>query len=77
MIQWESQPGAGGKSMARTPWVDQDACISCGLCVSNCPEVFRFNDSGKSEVFDPTGAPEERIQQAIDGCPVQCIAWRD
>lgn len=63
--------------MAKTPWVDQEACISCGLCISTCPGVFRFNEDGKSEVFDPVGASEQEIQVAIDGCPVQCISWKD
>lgn len=63
--------------MARTPKVDQDACISCGLCVSTCPGVFRFNSERKSEVYNPTGAPEKEIQPAIDGCPVQCISWEE
>ncbi len=62
--------------MARIPTVDQDSCISCGLCVSTCPGVFRFNEDGKSEVYDPNGASEQDIQQAIDGCPVQCISWK-
>jgi ferredoxin len=56
--------------------VDQDSCISCGLCVSTCPEVFRFNSSGKSEAYNSEGATEQEIQQAIDGCPVQCISWK-
>ncbi|CAG0948364.1 ferredoxin [Geobacter sp.] len=63
--------------MARTPWVDQEACISCGLCASICPGVFRFAENGKSEVYDPAGASEQEIQQAIDGCPVQCISWKE
>lgn len=63
--------------MARRPWIDQEACISCGLCSSVCPEVFRFAENGKSEVYNPTGAPEEKIQEAIDGCPVQCISWKE
>ncbi len=63
--------------MARRPWVDQESCISCGLCSSVCPEVFRFAENGKSEVYDPTGAPEKKIQEAIDGCPVQCISWKE
>ena len=61
--------------MGKKPVVDQDNCISCGLCISACPTVFHFNRSGKSEVYDSTGASEEQIQQAIDGCPVQCISW--
>ncbi len=63
--------------MPRIPQVDQEACISCGLCVSTCPGVFRFNENGKSEVYDPAGAAEREIQQAIDGCPVQAISWKE
>lgn len=63
--------------MAKRPQVDQEACISCGLCVSTCPGVFRFNDDGKSEVYDAAGATEGEIQQAIDGCPVQAISWQE
>jgi ferredoxin len=62
--------------MARTPLVDQEVCISCGLCISICPNVFRFNNSGRSECFNPEGASEAEIQSAIDGCPVQAISWK-
>ncbi|MDD2733817.1 MAG: ferredoxin [Desulfuromonadaceae bacterium] len=55
--------------------VETENCISCGLCISTCPAVFRFDASGKSESFDPAGASEADIQSAIDGCPVQCIRW--
>jgi ferredoxin len=55
--------------------VETENCISCGLCISTCPAVFRFDSNGKSECFDPAGAPEAEIQSAIDGCPVQCIHW--
>jgi ferredoxin len=61
--------------MARKPFVDQDQCISCGLCASVVPEVFRLNGNNVSEPYAPFGAPEEKIQQAIDGCPVSCISW--
>lgn len=64
--------------MPKTPYVDQDICISCGLCVNNLPEVFRFDDSGKAECYDPTGASEDNIQsEAIDVCPVSCIHWKE
>lgn len=62
--------------MSKIPVVDQDACISCGLCVSSCPTVFRFNSAGKSECYDPDGADEASIQAAMDGCPVQAISWQ-
>ena len=61
--------------MAKIPAVDQEVCISCGLCISICPNVFRFNNSGRSECFNPEGASEAEIQTALDGCPVQAIRW--
>lgn len=64
--------------MAREVWVDEDSCISCGLCIDNLPDVFRYAGSGKAECYDPAGASQEEIQNdAIDACPVQCIHWKD
>jgi ferredoxin len=66
----------GENNVARTPWVDKDECISCGICKTNCPEVFRFDAHRKAECYNPEGASEEAIQsQAIDLCPVSCISW--
>ena len=62
--------------MIRMVAVDTDACISCGLCVSLAPEVFRFVN-GKSSVHDPQGASAKKIQECIDGCPVSAIGWRN
>lgn len=59
----------------KTVVVETEDCISCGLCISICPAVFRFDSTGRSECFDPAGATEAEIQNAIDGCPVQCISW--
>ncbi len=61
--------------MARKPIIDQDICIGCELCVGTAPEVFRMTDGNIAEVFDPFGASEELIQEAIDCCPVNCISW--
>jgi ferredoxin len=61
--------------MAKKPFVDQDVCISCRLCVEAVPEVFRMNEDNLAEVYNPSGAPEAEIQKAIDGCPVNCIYW--
>lgn len=62
--------------MARIVQVDREECISCGLCVSLEPEVFRF-ENGTSVAYNPSGAPEERIQACIDGCPVAAISWEE
>jgi ferredoxin len=63
--------------MAKVPYVDKDACTSCGVCVENVPTVFRYDDDMKAEVFDPNGASEAEIQDAIDMCPAACIHWQE
>ena len=55
-------------------FVDQDACIGCGLCTGTAPDVFQMNDTGKAEAFadtSPTNKPD--VDAAIDGCPVAAI----
>ena len=64
--------------MSRIPAIDEAACIGCQACVEVCPEVFVFSDTlGWAMVMFPDGAPEEKIQEAIDICPVHCIDWVD
>lgn len=62
--------------MSKKVVVDQEACISCGLCVSILPEVFRFEE-GKSVAYDPEGASEGKIQECVEGCPVGAISWQE
>jgi ferredoxin len=61
--------------MAKKPVIDQDICTGCELCVGTVPDVFRMNEQNVAEVFEPFGASEELIQEAIDNCPVNCISW--
>jgi ferredoxin len=62
----------------RVPKIEIEDCIACGNCQVVCPEVFRLNENlGHSEVINPQGAPEEKIQEAMDQCPAQCIHWAD
>nr|WP_297171869.1 ferredoxin [uncultured Agathobaculum sp.] len=55
--------------------IDRDGCISCGLCESTCPAVFRIADDGLAEVYhQPADAAEQAdAQTAADGCPVSVI----
>ncbi|MEW6657434.1 MAG: ferredoxin [Thermodesulfobacteriota bacterium] len=60
------------------PLIVEEECIACGACVEICPEVFALNESlGFAQVLNPGGAPEEKIQEAMDACPVSCIHWAD
>lgn len=63
--------------MARTPVVDKETCIACEVCTQICPEVFEMQADGKSGVHDPQGAPEEKIEEAMDSCPVAAITWQE
>ena len=64
--------------MDRLVYIDTDECIGCESCVELCPEVFGFNqEEEKAEVILPEGGPEECIEEAMDGCPVECIHWQD
>jgi len=56
-------------------YVDQDLCISCGLCISTCGEVFDWNDDDKAEAKVPEvpAELEDAVQEAIDGCPTEAI----
>ena len=55
--------------------IDKAGCISCGLCVSICPEVFRMADDGLAEVYaDPVPeSVEDKAEEARDNCPVSVI----
>ena len=59
----------------RVARVDPSLCQSAEICVSIAPAVFRLNDEELSEVYNPEGADEATIQQAIDSCPYQAISW--
>lgn len=61
--------------MNRISFVDQNECTGCEACVASTPKVFRMTADGLAEVHDAQGDSEERIQEAMDGCPVSCIHW--
>ena len=56
--------------------IDRDGCISCGLCASNCPEVFQMADDGLAEVYvnEVPAEQESAVEEAIEGCPVSVIS---
>jgi ferredoxin len=54
--------------------VDKSLCIGCGNCVSVYPEGFEMEDDGKSHYIDSVEGDAEKIQEAIDECPVAAIS---
>ena len=62
----------------KTPKIDKDKCIACGLCPSIAASTFRMTeDNAKAEVYDPAGDEEAMVQMAIDSCPTQAISWEE
>jgi ferredoxin len=55
--------------------VDPDLCISCGLCISTCGDVFHWGDDEKAEAIEedvPTEL-EDSVREAIESCPTEAI----
>jgi len=52
--------------------VNQNACIGCGLCASLCPDVFVFNEDGKSEVISQDNVAGAK--EAASACPAGAIS---
>ena len=51
-----------------------DGCISCGACVTTCPEVFSIDEDGLAEACGEVASEyEEAAKEARDDCPVSVI----
>ncbi len=57
--------------------VNNAKCISSEDCVESAPSVFRLDAEGKSEVYNPTGAPDAAILAAARACPARAIVVVD
>ena len=56
-------------------YVDQDLCISCGVCIGMCPDVYDWNDDEKADVTkDPVPEEhQEEAKEAQEACPTEAI----
>jgi len=52
--------------------VNKDLCIGCGTCTALCPNSFKLDSNGKSEVTNQEDT--ECAQKAAESCPVQAIS---
>jgi len=71
-----SDPLLGGSLREKAVWVDEAVCIGCRYCAHVAANTFVVEpDRGRSRVIRQDGDSGERIQEAIDTCPVDCIHW--
>ena len=56
-------------------FVDENTCISCGLCEGICPEVFTL-ETGVSTAIEGEVPQEyeDATREACDSCPVTAIS---
>lgn len=70
------EPLLGGKLLQKAVWVDEAVCIGCRYCAHVAGNTFVVESRwGRSRVIRQDGDTTERIQEAIDTCPVDCIHW--
>lgn len=54
--------------------IDREGCISCGMCIAICPEVFRMGEDDKAEAYAEVSSDNKNeAKEAEDGCPVSVI----
>jgi ferredoxin len=70
------EPVLGGALRQKAVWVDEAVCIGCRYCAHVATNTFVVEaDWGRSRAIRQDGDSTERIQEAIDTCPVDCIHW--
>ena len=56
--------------------LDKNKCIGCGSCAAICPEIFRMDEDGKSEVIQEEIEKLGCAKTAEESCPVKIIEIR-
>jgi len=72
------EPVLGGELRQKAVWVDEAVCIGCRYCAHVATNTFVVEPEwGRSRALRQDGDSTQRIQEAIDTCPVDCIHWVD
>lgn len=55
--------------------VDPELCISCGVCIETCPDLFDWDEEDKAVATqeDVPDDLEECAHEAVEGCPTEAI----
>lgn len=71
-----NEPLLGGTLRQKAVWVDEAVCIGCRYCAHVATHTFVVETNwGRSRAIRQDGDSTDRIQEAIDTCPVDCIHW--
>ena len=77
-LQTGDEPVLGGELRQKAVWVEESDCIGCRYCAHVASNTFlMIADTGRCRAIRQDGDSIERIQEAIDTCPVDCIHWVD
>ena len=72
------EPSLGGALREKAVWVDESDCIGCRYCAHVASNTFvMVPETGRCRAVRQDGDSIDRIQEAIDTCPVDCIHWID
>lgn len=52
--------------------IDESLCTGCGLCASNCPDLFEVGEDSLAHV-KLAGSKTCDLKEAADQCPVTAI----
>lgn len=52
--------------------VDDSLCTGCGLCASNCPDLFEVGDDNIAHVVSGNGGGCD-LKEIAEQCPVSAI----
>ena len=55
-------------------WIE-DGCISCGVCVQECPDVFEMDEMAIVKDGVNFNNNEDCIKSAAENCPVDVIKF--
>lgn len=65
----------GSESEQRAIFVDEIKCVGCLKCALLAEKTFAIESVyGRARVVAQWADPEQKIHEAIDSCPVNCIS---
>ncbi len=54
--------------------IDADACVGCGLCEGDAPDVFEMDgDKAVCKMSDVSPNLEKAVRDAVSNCPQEAI----